>query len=781
MKKSPAALPWWDWSAVALSFLLIEILATRLVNTSWTPFLHTAQMCASLGFIIGIILGYSRFKRGTARWLSLLFMMLLIPLQWTSVIDRRVPFEEKLVSVAGRLFFSISELIAQRPVEDPLFFVAVMCLTFWIVSVSAGFALTRYQSYLWAVIPAGIGMLVIQHFDNLIPGRVWVIGLFLFIALALLGRMHFLQNRNSWKTRRIFISADNSIDLANGMAVMAGVIVLIAFIVPASRAGVESAINTWNRVTQPWEDFTEKLENAVSAVEAPTVGSPGEYYGTELNLGNGFPLSDAFMFQVTTPELPSGERPPRYYWRGRTYDYFKAGQWFTTGTVRQSFSPTDNPPILTGTENLTPKEFTFRIGDSRTSLLYAPSQPVWLSRPGSYLATSTITDTDIISWHAVPSLLPGEFYKVQSVVRNPNTKQLREAGTDYPEWVTERYLQVPDDVSPRIAELAEEITADYEYPFDKAAAVTRYLRTNIQYSPSVPEAPRGKDSLEWVLFEHKKAYCVYYASAEVLMLRSLGIPARLAVGFAQGTVEKFEREQTGMEQVIPNSFIVRESEAHAWPEVYFPGIGWVEFEPTGNQSALDRPLPPRDPLAENGTLNPSASAIRDDLLEPDGLEAREEPDAAPDTPLKQAVFPPFYLIPLFIVLAALTVFLTRRYNLATRVPTVLRASFERNGGQAPGWLARWEQWTLLSPIEKSFESINFGLRLLKKRVPIHATPIERAEALTKIMPNLAGQIKVLLDEHQTSLYTFRMADANRARQSAFDIRLQSIIARLRRF
>jgi hypothetical protein len=99
----------------------------------------------------------------------------------------------------------------------------------------------------------------------------------------------------------------------------------------------------------------------------------------------------------------------------------------------------------------------------------------------------------------------------------------------------------------------------------------------------------------------------------------------------------------------------------------------------------------------------------------------------------------------------------------------------------PGWVIRWERWTLLSPIAKAFQSINFALRLLKEPVPLHSTPAERANALSKLLPQVAEPIKILLDEHQTSLYTSRVADVNRARRSAMDIRIQAIIALLRHF
>jgi transglutaminase-like putative cysteine protease len=430
------------------------------------------------------------------------------------------------------------------------------------------------------------------------------------------------------------------------------------------------------------------------------------------------------------------------------------------------------------TEERNPQKFLFMVGDARFSLLYSPSQPVWFSRPGSYLAASAEDEKDIVTWNATPSLLPGETYEVRSVVKNPNTTELREAGTNYPKWVTDKYLQIPVDFSPRIVDLAKELTANVDNPFDKTMAVTRYLRDNIEYAQTIPPAPRNRDRLEWVLFEQKQAYCVYYATAEVLMLRSVGIPARMAVGFAQGSATERGDDIADQVAVLSDSYTVRKNNAHAWPEIYFPGIGWVEFEPTANQDALNRPAAP----------DPTTGAIAPPNSNPIPLEERplreEDPTEGvqpPATPAGRSINPGLYLIPLFIALAALTVALARRYNLPTRVPVFVRASFERNGMRVPAWIIHWESWTILTPIARSFESINFGLRLLKQPAPIYSTPAERAEALSKLLPHLVEPIKILLDEHQTSLYTFRVADANRARRSAIDVRMQVIVALIRHF
>jgi hypothetical protein len=250
------------------------------------------------------------------------------------------------------------------------------------------------------------------------------------------------------------------------------------------------------------------------------------------------------------------------------------------------------------------------------------------------------------------------------------------------------------------------------------------------------------------------------------MLRSLGIPARMAVGFTQG-----EREE--------NTYTVLRKNAHAWPEVYFPGIGWVEFEPTAGQAPLDRPLPPRDPSEANTPGGP-----QDELLLGDNpafasreqpLEEGLDPVAQSDTTSRLYL----YLIPVFLGIAALAIHFSRKSSAQAGVPGFLRATLERTGLDVPIWILRWEQWVKLSPIEKAFESVNFGLRQLDQPVPVHVTPIERAAKLTRLLPDRADQIKVLLDEHQTSLYTSRIADVTQARRAALDIRKQVILERIR--
>ncbi|MEA2573147.1 MAG: hypothetical protein QOH93_445 [Chloroflexia bacterium] len=190
---------------------------------------------------------------------------------------------------------------------------------------------------------------------------------------------------------------------------------------------------------------------------------------------------------------------------------------------------------------------------------------------------------DITAVHAPSDVSRGQSYTATSLVSEATDDELRAASSDYPQWVRERYLSLPVSLDPEVRKLALDIVrnAGANNPLDASRAIEAYLRENYEYSTSIGQPPQGRDRVAWFLFENKKGYCEYYASAMIVMLRSLDIPARFAAGYAPGTYDQASGE-----------FIVRESAAHAWPEVYFPGYGWIQFEPTPSQPVAGREIEP---------------------------------------------------------------------------------------------------------------------------------------------------------------------------------------------
>ena len=146
--------------------------------------------------------------------------------------------------------------------------------------------------------------------------------------------------------------------------------------------------------------------------------------------------------------------------------------------------------------------------------------------------------------------------------------RLAASGSEYPDDVRERYLQLPEGLDQRIAALARSTTARDVTPYDKAATLEDFLKTKYSYTLNLTGYP-GKDPLAHFLFETRAGHCEYFASAMTVMLRTLGIPAREVNGFLPGEYND-----------LGGDYIVRASDAHSWVEAYFPGNGWVVFDPT---------------------------------------------------------------------------------------------------------------------------------------------------------------------------------------------------------
>jgi len=158
-------------------------------------------------------------------------------------------------------------------------------------------------------------------------------------------------------------------------------------------------------------------------------------------------------------------------------------------------------------------------------------------------------------------------YEATSDIAQPSPGELRAASNDYPPEILLNYLQLPP-LDGRVVSLAQQIAASADNTYDKTAAIDRYLRTHFGYTLQLPRTvPR--DPVANFLFERKQGHCEYFASSMAIMLRVVGIPSRVVNGF-----------RTGEFNDVTSQYLVRASNAHSWVEAYFPGYGWISFDPT---------------------------------------------------------------------------------------------------------------------------------------------------------------------------------------------------------
>lgn len=201
------------------------------------------------------------------------------------------------------------------------------------------------------------------------------------------------------------------------------------------------------------------------------------------------------------------------------------------------------------------------------------------SRASSVRITPRLPDPpDVLSVHSASFMRAGDTYKLTGSVSYATPDELRTAGTRYPAWVQDTYLQLPGTLPNRVRQLALQITRDAPTPYDKATAIVKYL-SNIPYSTEIDPPPYNGDAVDYFLFVQRKGYSDYFSSAMAVLLRASGVPARLAAGYLPG-------------QLVDGKYVVRYADSHGWVEAYFPQYGWIPFEATPGRAApvVTRPV-----------------------------------------------------------------------------------------------------------------------------------------------------------------------------------------------
>ena len=779
---------WWD-PLVALLFICILLAASaRLVVTEWTDNLTIVRALAIGGGILGLVLGQTRFSPRTAFFYAFSYALFLIPWQLGSTLIEELTWKERLWVLGDRLVNTVEELLLSKAVSDNILFLFLMACLFWAFCLHAGYTLTRHANAWRAILPIGFTVVVIQAYDPYLTQRAGLLAALLLFSILLLARTNFIQRQAGWKSNRTYIPPDIGYDWIRFTLVVAILIVAVAWTFPVLADSMPVVEDAWQTARRPWVELQDRMSNFFASLRS-TTGLYHEYYSDSFSLGLGTSLSEEPVLAVQAPAR--GFEGLRFYWRAYAYDLFEGGKWQSTAEASLDMGPEESEFLADEFTGRLTSSFVFIPQRSIATLFTAP-QPLWVNRASTASVSNTAGDLpDIVSIEPDTPVLRGEGYEVRSSLIAATETQLREAGTDYPAWVTERYLQLPDHITARTVELAESLAADHDNPYDIAVAVTNHLRS-YEYSEIIEAPPADREVVDWWLFEYQKGFCQYYATSQVILLRILGIPARFSVGYAEGELRREEgqgdpRFSNLPQEVfidIPGTYVVRQKEAHAWPEVYFSGIGWVEFEPTASQLQIFRPSGVDSEGGSSGEnpFNPQ----RD---ERDLLAELDDAGALPDEAASQfdASSTRSYSTLISLVALAILVLLyanrrkIRGLKFGTPLPVRLERGLNKMGVKSPGFLRRWVFLSSLPPIFRSYMEINQALKRLGSPAGPHDTPAERAAALLGQLPEVEHQVEFLLEKYQRSIYSQSVPEIENARKYSLDIRWESYRGVLRNF
>lgn len=594
-----------------LAGLLYLILAAALDAAGHVGSLAVVIPVTAGAFLLGLLMSYSRFDGFFALSHSMFVGLawILFTMAQAAPAEAITPFlDNGIGELQARVYFVLLRLLdwvdaafSGAASADNYVFIFEICFLMWWLTYLGAWAIFRH-GYMWrAIVPAGV-VLLINTYHAPRP-TIGFLAAFVVLALVLLIRTNLAEQQLRWREQRVYFNQDIVWDFLRNGIIFSLLVVAAAWILPGLGRSPQMR-HLLSPFNSSWENTAQNVQRLYQGLnrQPQEVASS---FGNRLSLGGERSVGDSLLFQVQAGRAR--------YWRAVTFDTFDGAQWLNTATEVAEYGAGEIVPVAS---------WRAREAISQTITLLAPVGDVLFGAPDVAQADLPVKATLRAQAGATPipaanpeaGALPVEFallranreldqgdrYTFVSAATNATVQDLSNAGANYPAEIVDRFLQLPSEFSPRVAELARRLVEGAPTPYAKAKAIESYLRT-IPYNDAIAAPPAGVDPTEYFLFDLQEGYCDYYATAMAMMLRVAGVPARTASGYAEGAFDEESR-----------SFFVTERDAHTWVEVYFPEFGWIEFEPTAGESPLNRPESDPDAM---------------------GLTSQTEPEPQPESPL----------------------------------------------------------------------------------------------------------------------------------------------------
>jgi transglutaminase-like putative cysteine protease len=613
------ARPMWGWGVLVACMLLAMLPAVSLRANHWLALGNFQSALETAGPLavatVWVLWGWRRPERRYSLWMTISLTILIGALVVSELLLGWIPGPRAIRQTA--LSGEWTQLVTN---STATWVRAFTRFVLWRQGVAAGGAAqdnlvfaTFGSAVLWLVgaLTAFLARGVRQGFAAGAP-TLWLLGIMLLysssgrylllVALALTLALHILLEQGvltqRWKLLRLDYSPGLLLDRLLAVLSAAAVILTLAAVMP--NLYIQPLVDRYYMLIAPaqlaTEQFGERLFPELHGTSRLRGGGGGGM-PNEFLLQGGPDLGSARVMRVRTDEAPIYQlpydemaAPPGHYMRGRTLTVYDGRSWSNPNTL--TYVDVAANQRWEGANTWGRKQVVQSvILEMNASTLFAAPEPVETS---AEVRVETRGPDDVVTLQASEAS-----YTAISMVPALDEAMLRslpgwtlpgEAASDGKPQLPEEmaiHLALPETVTDRTRALAQQLVEGRETEYDKALAIEQYLR-QYTYDLDVPQPPAEvRDVADYFLFELQRGYCDYYATAFVVLARLAGLPTRFATGFAPGQWDP-----------VDGVFAISESDAHSWPEVYFPEAGWIPFEPTAGRAQLTRiALPQANPFS----------------------------------------------------------------------------------------------------------------------------------------------------------------------------------------
>jgi hypothetical protein len=567
------------WTSIII-FLLTLALSKSTVTAQWVGGIEVVPLVALSGAIVMGLLALTPIRWAAGLAIGMVLGPIVAGYAAWPVLHSTHPTDALGMELIHVWWVRIVTGLA---VNDSSFGLYLISWLMWVTGGWLAWCVLRWRRPLLGLIPGAAAfattLLNIPRDQN---GYVLAI---LVLTLALLLWSNYMNSIANATRARVKLTGDARWDFwESGLVAMAALIVLAIMLPPLST--VDRSVDIESSAFTSWAQLLQTLNHPGTSGLAAGAGRGTTGFSPDVLLNSSLKRNRDVVFAYTV----SGDFVGRPYFRGVNETRLSGGAWRyanDNGSLVIQWQKTQVPQYAEDYSKLAYAGFNVRMISppvGNADILFYPGRFYKVNRESQGVESMAPPPTSagpLVNIDRLASVSPrtsNGTYVATVEFSTATDTDLQAAGTAYPFWVSD-YQGIPTQYRDlklinKIHALALQIVQDAnaQNPYDEARAIEAYLRSSkFSYTLDVQQPPAGIDPLENFLFNTHKGYCEFFATAMGDMLRTLGIPTRLASGYGPGTFD-----------TTINSFVVRSDDAHTWVEVYFPTYGWIEFEPTND-------------------------------------------------------------------------------------------------------------------------------------------------------------------------------------------------------
>jgi transglutaminase-like putative cysteine protease len=556
------------WFALLLLTIAVYCVVFSIISANWVSNSYILLLSTAAGLLLGLCIAkIQRFPQ------AILHLAAVLVGHWfsiwlTSVFAFHIPWLLLLENLRSVIIGGFTA--APSANSEMVFLFYLTFLSFFLGYFGAWLIYRARLPWLVALVYCAIMLVNLNYIKQDLS---YVVIIMLGALILLIARIQLVNQLAQWTheglyTDRVWLQNITRQFVQVG-AFFTLLILLIAWILPVLAQPV-SGSNLWNNLDNAWANIThgQLLLTSPGTLFQPYQPST-DFFGDQLTIAGNVNLPKGEVLSYTTSSQPQ-------YLVGFTYDQFNGHTWTSSSNGSQDIAANTQLPLVDAAGNFNQvTTFVTLVNPpgGTKPYLYGPMQPVSFSVPTTIYGNGITT-----AWTQKDPFTPQENYQVTSYISTAKAKELSTVPLPpnnqslLPNDANiQPYLQKPTDLTPSEQKTLQQTIHLWTDGSSNVYSAMNNLVSNLSSSPFTysvtnQSVPANVDAVAWLLQTHK-GYCTYYATAMTIMARMMGIPARIANGFTRGHKQG-------------NKWVVNGDDAHSWVQVYFPGSGWINFDPT---------------------------------------------------------------------------------------------------------------------------------------------------------------------------------------------------------